>query len=105
MFDSLIVAGIFAFYAGMSAKIACVYSSVWAIRKKSEVDIPLSRNARALRWSVVLLAFLIAYEAPYKYLRVAAVYIGLAFLCWPNFAYHLNRLISKEPSARDEVPQ
>ena len=91
----MVLASFLSFYGSYSAKIACIWLSVWAIRRKAEADYPLDRPAKIVRWTVVALGFAIGYYAPGQelgYARVAGGFLGLAFLCWPNFAYYLTNL-------------
>lgn len=95
----MVAGNIVSFYGSFSAKIACIWFSVWAVRRKAEVDYALERPARVVRWSVVVVGFVMGYYLPgpkFGYLRVAGGFLGLAFLCWPNFAYHLTNLFTKE---------
>ena len=71
-----------------------VWLFFWAIRRKGDFDYPLESSTQVLRWCVVGLAvFLTLVHAPeFRGLRIAAALLGLAFWCWPNFAYHLARL-------------
>jgi hypothetical protein len=92
------VEGILPFYAALSAKVACIWLSVWVLRKKGDVDYPLNGPARAVRWAMVVMGFAIGYYTPRPelwYVRMAGGFLGLAFLCWPNFAYYLTKLFTK----------
>src|SRR5271167_2344927 len=94
----MMTGNILSFYGALSAKIVCIWLSVWAIRRNAEADYALDRLARAVRWVVVFLGFAVAYYVPGPGLwcvRVAGGVLGLAFLCWPNFAYHLTRLLRR----------
>jgi hypothetical protein len=89
------IASFLSFYGSFSAKIACIWLSVWAIRRKAEVDYPLDNLSRSVRWSAVLAGFAVGYYVPgpgLGWVRVAGGFLGLGFLCWPNFAYHLTNL-------------
>ena len=82
-------------YVGkLIANAACVWFAFWAIRSKYELDYKLNRAAQTLRWGVIVVAFSVALlRAPqFKAVRITAGIVFLAFLCWPNFAYHLTRL-------------
>ena len=75
----------------------------WAFRKRYELDHPLDMGMQVFRWSVVCVAFGLALiPGPgAKWIRLCGGFTGLAFLCWPNFAYHITRLIrhdSNDPS-------
>jgi hypothetical protein len=92
----MVIASFLSFYASYSAKIACLWLSVWAIRRKSEADYPLDGSAQLVRWTAVVVGFAIGYYVPGQefggYVRVAGAFLALGFLCWPNFAYHLSNL-------------
>ncbi len=91
-------AGFLSFYGSYAAKITCIWLSVWAIRKKAEADYPLDRSARIVRWTTVTVGFAIGYYVPrpeFWFVCVAGGFLGLAFLCWPNFAYHLTNLFRR----------
>jgi hypothetical protein len=91
----MVVASFLSFYASFSAKIGCIWLSVWAIRRKAEVDYPLDGLSRLVRWSAVTAGFDVGYYLPgprLEYARVAGALLGLSFLCWPNFAHHLTNL-------------
>jgi hypothetical protein len=94
----VIAGNILSFYGSLSAKIACIWLSVWAIRRKAEADYPLDRFARTVRWAAVVAGFAIGYYVTgpdLGYVWVAGGTLGLAFLCWPNFAYHLTNLFRR----------
>jgi hypothetical protein len=95
------VVNVLSFYGSYSAKIACIWFSVWAIRKKADADYSLDRPVRVVRWIAVVVGFAVGYCVPkpeFWYVRVAGGFLGLAFLCWPNFAYHLMNV-----SGRGEI--
>jgi len=102
----MVIGSILSFYATLSAKIVCIWLSVWAIRKKAEVDYPLDRTARLVRWAVVVVGFAIGYYVPgseFAYTRIGGGFLGLAFLCWPNFAYHLTNLFRRKTRSQDSM--
>ena len=71
--------------------------------KKGEFDRELDTKSHLLRWVVVAVAFILTAEFSTRGLslaRVMALTDGLAFLCWPNFAYYLTNLAAK-PFNRD----
>ena len=77
-----------------------IWLSAWAIRYKAQWDFKLGAAAKALRWTVVLTAYSLAASVPSPgFVRAILAYIGLAFLCWPNFAYHLSKLFVEWPTA------
>jgi hypothetical protein len=91
--------GILSFYGALSPKIACIWLSVWAIRKKAEVDVPLDSYARAVRCTVVVVGFVFGYIADFKYLRLGSGFVGLVFLCWPNCGHYLVNLFKSSLAA------
>jgi hypothetical protein len=100
------IGNIVSFYGSYSAKIACIWLSVWAIRRKSEIDYPLDQPARVVRWLTVAVGFAVGYWVPGSelwYLRVVGAFVGLAFLCWPNFAYHLTNLFRRRDAPQDSL--
>ena len=87
-------------------KSTTVFLSLWAIRYKADWDYRLSPQAASLRWIVALAGFLVAVSLPgasLAYIRVFAWVVGLSFLCWPNFAYHLDKLLRGWPSTQGMV--
>jgi hypothetical protein len=76
---------------------AGIWFASWAFRTKYETDYNLDATMRGVRWGVVLLSFGLANvpgpEA--RAVRLIGGAIGLAFLCWPNLAYHVVRVFSK----------
>ena len=81
---------------GFVALVSCIWLSVWAIRKRADIDYRLDGLARSIRWLIVAVGFacaLISSGPRFAYLRVAGLWIGLVFLCWPNVAYYAARLM------------
>lgn len=72
--------------------------SVWAIRHKWNLDYKLNANARLVRWGLVILCYFSAAVSGVAGVRLSGVFLGLVFLCWPNFAYHLTRIFEIWPS-------
>jgi len=75
----------------------------WSIRRGSEVDEKLDSTAQLTRWAVVVFGYL-AGSVPgprFAIFKVIVLLLGLAFLCWPNFAYHLTNLFRR----RNDAPQ
>ena len=71
-----------------------IWLGIWAFRRKLESDYKLDRTARVARWCIVLTCWILG-SIPGRGigpLSALAVVVGLAFLWWPNFAYHLTRL-------------
>lgn len=44
------------------------------------------------RWAVALGGYILAAGLPTPALRLSSFFIGLAFPCWPNLAYHSAEL-------------
>jgi hypothetical protein len=84
---------------GILSSIIGVWFVFWAIRSKGELDHKLSPTGRLIRWFFVascLGGVLLApdlFEPPN--FRLGVFTIGMAFLVWPNFAFHLNRVLSR----------
>ena|SRR5271157_92319 len=81
-----------------------IWFLAWAIRYRAEIDEKLDGRAKALRWGVVGIGFLIA-SVPgsrFGWVRVLAYVIALLFLCWPNFAYRLRNAFRRETSAEHD---
>jgi hypothetical protein len=80
---------------GLAESVLCIWFAVWAFRKRYEVDETLDRTAQAVRWILVaaLWALVGALPGPrWAVTRVILGFAGLAFLCWPNLAFHVVRL-------------
>lgn len=96
----------FSHVAWLLGKSTTIWLSVWAIRYKADWDYRLSTTAKMTRWGVVLGAYFLAASLPGKELGTARVLIGLlglAFLCWPNFAYHLTNCFVAWPTTTGNV--
>jgi hypothetical protein len=83
--------------AGIWSAIANIWFAVWAIRHRGELDYDLDRNAKIIRWSVVAVCLGLAVQEPQllnpPWFRITVGIVGIAFLAWPNFAYHLTRVL------------
>lgn len=78
--------------------------SVWAIRYKAECDYKLSPTARCVRWLVVAVGYFLAASLPGPgFVRLVPGFTGLAFLCWPNLAYHLTNYFVRWPQTEGQV--
>jgi hypothetical protein len=75
-----------AYLSRLAAGAVSVWLFFWPIRRKSEVDFKLDRAGQLVRWSIVI---------------VGGVFL-LAFLAWPNFAYHLVLQFRRSPAAGSE---
>jgi hypothetical protein len=79
---------------GLLERAAGIWFVSWAIRRGGEFDYKLNWVGKLVRWAVVLLAFSLSvvFSRLGKDLyRLVALFVGLAFLVWPNFAYHLTK--------------
>lgn len=80
---------------GMVASAGSIWFCAWAIRRQGEMDYPLDATAKAIRWLAV--AVLMGIPANFRALpinlRRVLLFSGIAFLAWPNFAYHLTRFL------------
>jgi len=66
----------------------------WGIRRAGEFDHPLDFMGQLVRWVlVVVLLGAMTYFPGSSAPRLALLLGGAAFLAWPNFAYHLTRLL------------
>jgi hypothetical protein len=75
----------------------CIWLLVWSLRRRADLDERLDRAAHAIRWLIAIGGWiLLSIPGPtLGPLRAIAGVMGLAFLCWPNFAYHLLRLLRR----------
>ena len=76
----------------------CIWLVVWSIRRRGDMDEKLDRTAKAFRWAVVGAGWILA-AVPGGRLgppRAVAGVLGLAFLCWPNLAYHFVNFLRRE---------
>src|SRR6266849_6619181 len=91
-------------YLKLAADAACIWLAFWALRRKYELDYKLDPMARTIRWLIVAASVPLARIGAVKFepLRVFSAFLFLAFLVWPNLAYHLARIFRKggDASAR-----
>lgn len=68
----------------------------WGIRSKGEFDYPLDFAGQVVRWVLAIgLLGAATYFPGLSAQRLILLLCGLAFLAWPNFAYHLTRLLRR----------
>jgi hypothetical protein len=84
-------------------KSTSIWLAVWALWYKAGWDYRLSGTAKAVRWGVVSLGYLLGAAAGPGAFRAVAVLAGLSFLCWPNFAYRIAYIFMKWPEAQGRV--
>ncbi len=96
----------------LAAEAVSVWLAFWAIRRKYDLDYRLDRTAQILRWVIIAAAVGLGRLGAQKFepLRIFSAFLFLSFLAWPNFAYHLTRILRRwklipAPSDRDELNQ
>ena len=90
-------------FLGAATRSVGPWFTVWAVRRKWKLDRKLNPNARLVRWGVVIACYSLCWRVKPAEAALAVLFVGLAFLCWPNFAYHLARLFERWPMTRGEV--
>lgn len=95
---------IHSYVSSLAAQAVCVWLAVWAIRRKYALDYKLDRTAQAVRWSIVALSVPLGRIGALKWepLRIFSAFLFLAFLAWPNFAYHLIQLFRRFHAGQKE---
>jgi|ERR1700687_221206 hypothetical protein len=85
------------------AEAVCVWFAFWAIRRKYELDYKLDRAAQIVRWLAIAVSIPLGQLGAriFEPLRIFSAFLFLAFLAWPNFAYHLTRLLRSWRVLRD----
>lgn len=81
----------------ITAGAVCIWFFFWPYRRKYELDYKLDGASNIVRWAVVLsgLGAALLPGLALRYARVAWGIVSVAFLAWPNFAYHLTRLLRR----------
>jgi hypothetical protein len=89
----------------MAQRVAGIWFSSWAIRHRWDLDYQLGPRARFVRWGLVAVCYGITQipGADFGPVRFSGGMIGLCFICWPNFAYHLNKLSEDWPTTNGTV--
>jgi len=87
------------------AAIVGIWLPFWAIRRKAELDYKLNATAQILRWVVIAMCYALVFLPGVRLgpIRAACFIVGLTFLCWPNFAYHLARRFQNWPTTEGTV--
>jgi hypothetical protein len=77
----------------LTTEAVCVWLAFWALRRKYGIDYKLDRTAQIVRWSIVAISVPLGRIGALKFepLRIFSAFLFLAFLVWPNFAYHLTK--------------
>lgn len=86
----------------MLAYVIGIYLSVWAIRKRYEVDYKLDVYDQVFRlgFAALGIALGIVPGSSLGWLRATGGLLFLAFLCWPNLGYYVSRFFGRH---RDET--
>ena len=87
---------------GLLVRASSIWFIVWAIRRKGDFDLELGAKEQVARWCIVLASFALAVtfkQSGQTIPRLVALGIGMAFLCWPNLAYHLVKFPKSLQSA------
>jgi hypothetical protein len=88
------------------SSVISIWFVVWAIRRKGDLDYNLSPGGMLIRWFLVVSCLGGVLVAPQLFeppnLRLGVFALGMAFLVWPNFAYHLVNLLSRRRSGKSE---
>jgi hypothetical protein len=89
-----------------------VWFLIWALRRKGELDYEFDAPTKRVRWLmvaagwVILLAGARMRSKSYAWLGFI---VATGFLAWPNFAYHVTRLLRRlrfmRASAPDSAPR
>jgi hypothetical protein len=82
--------------ASFASSVAGIWFTCWSIRFGFDLDYKLDRVGKTVRWVMVGLCLGSVVEAPLLFnpdVRVGVGFCGIAFLVWPNLAYHLTRLL------------
>jgi Protein of unknown function (DUF3592) len=82
-----------------------IWFVVWAIRRKFDLDYKLSSTAVLLRWAVVTFSYLLLATGVLGIaaVRLPILAVGLLFLCWPNFVYHLTKFFVQWPTIEGRI--
>jgi hypothetical protein len=86
----------------LAAAEICIWLVIWSIRRRGEMDEKLDTTAKLIRWAFVVGGWLLASIPGGKFgpFRAVAGVLGLIFLCWPNFAYHVAHLVRRNDVAQ-----
>ena len=85
------------YFIGLATDAATIWFAFSVIRRRYDLDYPLSRSAHLIRWICVCAGFGAAMlRAPqFKSARIIGGLVSIAFLAWPNFAHHLSRCLRR----------
>ena len=94
--------GTLTYLGGLIGAAVSVWFFFWPYRRKYDLDHQLDRTAQTVRWLIVLSGFSVALlpGPQFKIMRIAGGIVLLAFLAWPNFAYHLTAVFNRRSDDR-----
>ena len=87
-------AGTLDYLSRLSGGVASVWFIAWAIRRRGEFDIKLTKLEQLVRWLVAAFCFALTL-LPGPRLAIPRVIVGLTgmgFVAWPNLAHRLSVL-------------
>ena len=81
-----------------------IWFPCWALRYRAGWDYKLNGAAKIARWTIVVVGYSVGASLPGPAaVRLVPGFVGVGFLCWPNFAYRLAKLLAKWPVAAGRV--
>jgi hypothetical protein len=96
--------GTLSYLSGLAGGAVSIWFFFWPFRRKYELDYKLDRIAQTVRWSIVLAGFGVALlpGPQIKDIRIITGIIFVAFLAWPNLAYHLTQFFRRSHEGMSE---
>jgi hypothetical protein len=97
------------FFANATSTMLSLWMLLWGIRWKGELDYELDDTAKHIRWLRVLVGWATLMMSTVPRISFAwGILLGwiwaTAFLAWPNFAYHLTRVLRRCKLLRNPDP-
>jgi len=81
-----------------------IWFAVWGLRQRASWDYKLNAAARMTRWVIIGIGYALAASLPGPAaVRVIPGFVGLRFLCWPNFAYRLANFFIEWPVTEGRI--
>jgi uncharacterized membrane protein YcfT len=98
--NHMMFAGTIQYLSRLSGSVVSVWFVAWAIRRRGEFDIKLTKLEQLLRWLVVAVCFALTLlpSSQLAIPRVIAGLTGICFVAWPNLAHHLSVLFRLIPA-------
>jgi hypothetical protein len=92
--------GTFQYLSRLSEGVASVWFVAWAIRRRGELGIKLSKLERFVRWLAVAVSFALTLlpGSQLAILRAISGLTGICFVAWPNLAHHLSVILHLRPA-------